>query len=428
MKKNKKLSLIFESPISGNFFFGYYGISPLNKNNEKHLAQRANFVDRNPVAGDKLEVGYFDFKNPKSFNLLTTTSTWNWQQGCMLQWLPSNDGDKIILNDLINGRFVSKTYNVMNGEQDVLPMAIYTVSHDGLFALCIDNERHYWCRPGYNYQGIVNAKKKVPFDPLDGIWKMNIPNGQLTKIIEMSQLIKLKPLSTMRDAFHYVEHITISPNDEKIAFFHRWLMSNGQIHTRFIVADKDGENISIVNDTGRVSHYCWKGNEAILAWGALNNPFNSLRKNIFFSTYMSHFMMATYRFFIKSNSIDGSSKASRFMTGDGYIIINLKNRKSSRVVSDKLDRDGHPTFCPTNENLFITDTYPDINNDYRSNLYIHDFTSNQTELLESIPMDMRFFGLSTRADLHPKWSNDSSFMSVDILIDGKRSIRTYAIE
>ena len=60
----------------------------------------------------------------------------------MLQWF----GDKstqIIYNDLVDEKFVSIIFNLKTKDKIILPLAIYALSSDSKFALCIDNERHY---------------------------------------------------------------------------------------------------------------------------------------------------------------------------------------------------------------------------------------------------------------------------------------------
>ena len=101
---------IFQTPTDGHYFFGYYDKSPLNKDNSKILACKASFIDRMPSADDVLEIGYFDWKNSNEFIKLNETKAWNWQQGCMLQWLQNSESDKAIYNTIIDCEFGSEIY------------------------------------------------------------------------------------------------------------------------------------------------------------------------------------------------------------------------------------------------------------------------------------------------------------------------------
>ena len=84
-----------------NYFFGYYDVSPESPDGARILACRAKFIDHMPSANDELEIGYLDrnvcseaenFGEKKhiaedGFSILDTTTSWNFQEGCRLQWL-----------------------------------------------------------------------------------------------------------------------------------------------------------------------------------------------------------------------------------------------------------------------------------------------------------------------------------------------------
>ena len=96
-------NLTFKTPDDGfHYFFGYYDKSPLSKDYTKLLALKVSFLNRLPSANDIAVVGYFDLKKENQFVELAQTRTFNWQQGCMLQWLGPEHNKKIIFNDLIN--------------------------------------------------------------------------------------------------------------------------------------------------------------------------------------------------------------------------------------------------------------------------------------------------------------------------------------
>ena len=198
---------IFSTPPNENFFSGYYDKSPLDRASTRLLAQRVEFIDRLPVAGDQLQIGYFDFPDGQTFHQLASTSAWNWQQGCMLQWRGPTFDREIIYNDIRDNRFVSLCLNLETNEERALPMAVYSVSSDGKWAVCIDNERHYWVRPGYNYQGIENLQKKQPVSVDDGIWLMSLDKGDPKQIIRLGEMLDIRPLDSMKSGVHYLEHL-----------------------------------------------------------------------------------------------------------------------------------------------------------------------------------------------------------------------------
>ena len=68
---------------------------------------------------------------------LGETNAWNWQQGCMLQWLPGSV-DEVMWNDREGDHFVCRILDVKTGAKRTLPAPVYTVSPDGLWVLAPD--------------------------------------------------------------------------------------------------------------------------------------------------------------------------------------------------------------------------------------------------------------------------------------------------
>jgi len=161
---------LFKTPLGSYHFFGYYDKSPFDADNVRLLSQRAMFMDRMPDKDDILEIGYFDWQHGNDFIKLTETSAWNWQQGCMLQWVGPDFRSNIIYNDRLDGKFVSVLMNIESKEKTILPMSIYSMHPSGKYAVCIDNERHFWVRNGYSYQGVENLDKRLDLNKNDGIW------------------------------------------------------------------------------------------------------------------------------------------------------------------------------------------------------------------------------------------------------------------
>lgn len=421
----KRDNLIFKTPLNEHYFFGYYDKSPLNNDSSKLLACRAKFIDRMPNKNDTLEIGYFDWKNSNHFIKLAETSAWNWQQGCMLQWLGDDYTSKIIYNDRIDDRFVTVILDCESKEKTILPMAYYTASSEGNFLLCIDNERHCWYRMGYSYQGIENFEKKQPILENDGIWRIDVVSKNLTQIITLKQMLRIKPLSSMKNGIHYLEHLMISPSNKRFSFLHRWKTEDGGIYARLYTANVDGSDIYLLNDSGRMSHFCWKNENEIVAWGGISNPINTLRKYKNIAKYFIKPLMPLYRKLAQGNSIEGNSKMSKIISGDSYILFQDKTNCMKRIFMSTLDKDGHPSFSKINSNLMVTDTYPQSVLGFDQQLLLCNTASEEVTLLDQLKHDESFASSPVRCDLHPKWSHDGQFICVDTLDQGCRSIYVY---
>ena len=122
-------------------FFGFHDKNPWSWDNELLLAHR--FIGRgNEVESAKrrMQIAIFRGENWLEPVPITETRAWNWQQGCMLQWLPDSMS-KIVWNDRKGDHFVCYILDVFTREKRTLPFAIYTISPDGKTALAPDFRR-----------------------------------------------------------------------------------------------------------------------------------------------------------------------------------------------------------------------------------------------------------------------------------------------
>jgi hypothetical protein len=425
MKKN--FELLFKTPQDCHYFFGYYDKPAMDKNGKRLLAQKTKFIDRMPTGEDELSIGIFDLESEAGeFIPLAKAKAWNWQQGCMLQWLGPDHESKIIYNDRRNGRFVSVVLDIDQQSETEYEMAVYTVNKHGTKALCVDNERLCWFRQGYSYEGIRNQKKNKKIDLDDGIWLLDIETGSTRRIINLGDLVESKALDNMRNATHYVEHLMFSPNGERFQFVHRWILPDGGIYTRLYVANTDGSNVTLINDSGRITHCCWRDDNTVLGWGAVKNSLNILRRFKLVSKYIIKPLMPVYRSLAKGNSITGNTAISRLATGDSYLSIDVNTGITERVLPGLLNKDGHPTVLSSNRDLFITDTY--ATSEGELDLMVCDIRKNNVVNVDRLKSIGRFDATTLRCDLHPKLSYDGKSVAIDTMNDGCRSIYVYRID
>lgn len=414
---------IFKTPKDSNYFFGYYDKSPICINDNKHLSLRVNFDDRVPRWGDKADIGFFELnENDQTFQQICDTNIFNWQQANMLQWI----GDKhseIAFNNLENNKYSSVIFNLSSGKKTIFDIALYDVSNDSSYALCVDHERHHWVRRGYSYDGISNPYKKGNLIKDDGIYKLVFSNKSISKIIDISDLLNIKPIKSMNQASHFVEHIMISPNSKKFAFLHRWKLLSGDIYSRLYTCNHDGSNLYLLNDSGRMSHYCWIGNNQIFGWGGISNSFSRIKKSGLIAHPILKPLKLIYKSLIKSNPQDGLSAFSTLITGDSYIKFDDLSANQNKIPINKLNKDGHPSWNPNNKNLVLTDTYPDKNNE--ALLVLFNLENDEVTVIDSLKSLPDADNTPYRCDLHPKWSFSGQYISIDTMDSGERGIYVY---
>ena len=410
---------IFQTPKDAHYFFGYYNKPQISADDSTLLALRVLAIDRLPDKNDEAEVGWFDLKSGDNrFHAIAKTTAYNWQQGSMLQFLGPDFTSRVIWNTFEDGSYCSKIYDFRD-QSVTTQSAIYDVSKDGVTATVIDFERHTWCRRGYSYGNTHVNEKNKPVVTGDGIWKVDLSTGKKHQIISIEDMIGHAPLNTMDGAIHYLEHMLFNHNGQLFAFLHRWRHVNG-IHSRLCVVDRDGKSIRIINDSGRMSHYCWLSNHEILAYGALPNRINALRKKRGLVRTLFKWLMPIYR-----KLIHDQTKLSKHLTGDSYIIMNIENPKLNKNILPELRlSDGHPTMMEDGNHVF-TDTYARSSIGEKPKLIRADVRTGKAELIDELNSIDALDETPLRCDLHPRLSPSGNIISIDTMNDGMRSCYAY---
>lgn len=356
-------------------FFGYYDKSPWDIRDHYILSLQTSFEDHPPRPEDEAVIGILDPEDNYAFKILTVTHAWNWQQGCMLQWIPGFE-NRIIFNDREKGKYVSVILDIESGDSYKLEMPVYALSHDGSKALTLNFSRLAWTRPGYGYAGIPDpyAGDKAPDD--DGIYILDLRSGESELIISLGQMARFKPRSDMKGAVHWFNHLLFNQDDDRFIFLHRWSYEPGRTwRTRLFTADINGGNVCLLVD-GRASHFDWRDSRHVLAWAYMNG------------------------------------------IGERFFLFRDKSEDFEIVGDGVLTRNGHCSYSPDRK-WILTDTYPDENNMQKLMLY----NPCEDRLVEI----GRFYSKpelrgEIRCDLHPRWSRRGDRICIDSTHEGTRQM------
>ena len=107
--------------------------------------------------------------------------------------------------------------------------------------------------------------------------------------------------------------------------------------------------------------------------------------------------------------------------GDGYFLLKDKSKEYIHLWSNIKD-DGHPSYCPTDNSLVITDSYPN-----RARvaviklLYDNDLEGRYMKVIARVFAPFKYDN-ETRCDLHPRWSRDGKFICFDGAFEGFRRL------
>ena len=357
-------------------FFGYYDISPFSDDNNKVLAMEASNEIAPPTKGGGIRVGYFDIGNNKVFHEVGKTTTWCWQQGCRLQWLPCDGGEQLIIyNCIVDEAYGAIVKNVTSKEIiKKYSFPIYSVDDKGKWAVSLNFSRLHRLRPGYGYVGLedITASDMCPKD--DGIWLINMESGGKELIIDLYSLAHSNPLATMDNAEHYINHLAFNPDGNRFMFFHLWTR-NGKRYNRLYVCNRNGKNLTMLSEDGLVSHYDWKNNDELLV------------------------------------TVNFTGQDSRYRLYDidtgGYKIFE----------GDSFKQDGHPSYSQDGARILV-DTYPDSYGE--QHLFIYDFNKGLRNLARFLSSP--WYRGEIRCDLHPRWNNNNEMICFDSTHEGRRAL------
>lgn len=254
------------SPADGfHYYYGYYDNPALTADDRMHLCNRVSFMDRLPQAGDICELGWFDLET-KEFHGFAQTAAWNFQQGCMLQWLSGHDGCAVY-NSWNGTDYEAIIHYVFTGEKRVLPNPVANVSPDGKWGIVLNFNRIYDFRPGYGYCNRQDPWKDIPAPDADGLRVMNMETGETRMLFSYHQL---EEMFADKDVYKgrkiVINHATFNTDSDRLLFLLRYFPEpGGEWETALGTTDVQG-NIYKLRGYTYASHYFWKDRKTLLIY------------------------------------------------------------------------------------------------------------------------------------------------------------------
>ncbi len=396
-------------------FFGYYHKSPWNLSQNKILFLRPSFINRHPNKDDILKIGFYDL-NLKKEHIFSETKSWNWQQGCMLQWHPTKE-DTVIFNKREGNDFICVFYNIKSKKEQIHPVPVCDISPDGKKIASLNFPKLNEVRQGYGYEGHVSKSIKISPEN-DGIFIYDTSTKKKSLVITFKGLLKEKPLKSMSYGRHWVNHIEFSPKSDKLLFFHRWDVPGGMHYSRVYILNLKTNKLSMLLDSGFFSHYCWKNNEEVLIWTSLPSAIGNIRKNKTLSKLAFKLVKPIYKKIVPET-------IRKKIFNESYCLFSSEGKLINKIPI--WNSDGHPSFSP-DKRFILTDTYPDKKH-YRT-LILYDTKYNKRHIVArfySLPdkkytKDPNWDYSGMRCDLHPRWNRDGSKVCIDSVHEGFRGM------
>jgi hypothetical protein len=146
---------------------------------------------------------------------------------------------------------------------NVFNFPIYDIDVSGKYALSLNFTKLGFLRPGYGY---INEKYVKSTDMKeDGVWLCGLSKRSKDLIITFERMLKVIKEKNIdfRGEDYYVNHLHFSPSGKRIVFLFIATFNRKRKVVAFS-SDSDGNNLFLLNDGRKISHFVWVGDDKIL--------------------------------------------------------------------------------------------------------------------------------------------------------------------
>ena len=357
-------------------FFGYYGINAWSSDGRFHLSLESGFCDRRPTVGDTAGVGVIDCETGE-FIRFSETPAFNFQQGCMLNWIDPLGKEEICFNWFDGKSLCAKAIDFKSRNERIIESAVAAVSPDKKTAMGLNYIRNFKCRKvvGYDLEKTVTPITHCPDD--DGLYHIDLTTGKANMVLSIRTLIDELPESETEEGPAWFDHIEFNPSGTRIFFMCR-ICTDKYWHSSFWTVNPDGSGLkNQIPYKYWISHFDWINDTDIL---------------------------------VSSNVADGHR---------GFVKFTDSKYDFTPYAKESLPSDGHASF--SNDLRFLL---------YDSNVPgergLKELAMFDTKSVRKIPLGYfrhdNIYNGDIRCDLHPRFNSDCSLVTFDSVHEGTRQI------
>lgn len=234
--------------------FWFFGAEQFDATNRYALAMTVYCKNRDVTKKDVGDIGYFDVQRGNQWTNIGTTTAWNWQQGCRLQWRLNSD--EIAWNDRAedNSHFITKLYNFKTGVTRTLPRPVYHISPDGKTATSEDFQRIQW--GGCDYVGIPDPCADQATPAGSGIWTMDMETGESKLVMSLERMAGIVTPQGWPESFGKLFIFRSDWNADGSRFVTYLKSTKGKFGSKAYTMKADGSDVRFFYD--EPSHYGWR--------------------------------------------------------------------------------------------------------------------------------------------------------------------------
>ena len=353
------------------------------------------FLYRPPLPGEQFGVGYVLWEK-QEFVKLGETCAMNYPQGARQQWI---DNTHFIVNNRVGDHWGADIYNVESGKKvKTIDSTCHILSADKKKCFGINYARLHRLG-GYGYIGIDDPYCNKETPEKDGIYVTDIENNTTKLLVSIQDISECDATTSTHNGFHhYVTHLVLSPNGKRIAFLHRFFLSDGGLRTRLMTIGVDGKDLRCLA-VGFLSHFDWRNDNSIFIWGRAGGNIDAMRSNPLFSNPLIKPFMGVAKSLARK-----VLKRSKGMSMSFLMCMDKDIKDIKPFALGIITEDGHPMCCPTDN-------------------FIQFSQGVDLEIMKLFsPSLFSFTRSGLHCDLHPRWDANGKMVAFDSIHEGTRQI------
>lgn len=408
--------MVATTPADQSLFFGFHDVMPFAADDGSLLVHRIDPTWQDmPSTTGAAEICRW---NPATgaIEVLGRTTTWNFQQGARLQWVPHGEG-RFVYNRLSQNGLVAAICSAEGTVEHELEGGLYTIAADGTWGLTVDfiALAHRW--PAYGYAALRDRPDKSADPDASGLVRVDFNTGASRVLVSLAQVLEQWQAPNGAGAGHFLSHPSISPDGSRIVFLHRFFSPDGGLFTRLLACDAAGRGLRLIAQE-KVSHFDWLDGHSLLVWARFGGGgFAQMRAaGSLDRAWLRPLLKLARRF---------TGRWKKRLLAESYYAIDVDDPSQRKAYGwPVLDADGHPMIARSHDWL-VTDTYPDATGTMPLILQ-HRVTGRRIDVAR-IHDGVTSTDTDAKCDLHPRWSRDETRIAVDFCRDGKRGLAIFDV-